>query len=124
MNPQPIKIPITARLRSYLDLLEKPDNQYVFGFIKEVASESQIINKKEKDGKMISKHLEEFTQRLKLSVLLRTNTVRNAYATRLKKGDVSIVKIAEMFTQTSSAVIRRYLDLFDQDVHKLNNILP
>lgn len=73
---------------------------------------------------MISKHLEEFTQRLKLSALLRTNTVRNAYATRLNKGDVSIVKIAEMFTQKSSAVIRRYLDLFDQDVHKLNNILP
>lgn len=51
MNLQPIKIPITARLRSYLDLLGKPDNQFVLRFIKEVALESQIINKKEKGWK-------------------------------------------------------------------------
>ena len=62
---------------------------------------------------------------MNLSVPLRTKTARDAYATSLKKGDVSIEKIAEMLGQTSTVVTRRYVDSFDQDeVHKINRILP
>ena len=125
VNPQSIKIPITDRLRSLLDRLGTRDSPYVLGLIKDGASETQIMNRKEKVGKLLNKHLDEIGCRLNLSVPLRTKTARDAYATSLKKGDVSIEKIAEMLGQTSTAVTRRYLDSFDQDeVHKVNSVLP
>lgn len=125
VNPHPIKIPITNRLRSLLDCLGKRESPYVLGLIKDGASESQIMNRKEKVGKIINKHLNEITSRLNLSVPLRTKTARDAYATSLKKGDISIEKIAEMLGHTSTAVTRRYLDSFDhEEVHKVNSVLP
>lgn len=125
MNPQSIKIPITDRLKVLLVILGKRDSPYVLGLIKDGASESQIMNRKEKVGKLLNKHLDEIGCRLNLSVPLRTKTTRDAYATTLKKGDVSIEKIAEMLGQTSTAVTRRHLDSFDQEVvHKVNSVLP
>ena len=125
VNPQSIKIPITDKLRYLLGILGKRESPYVLGLIKEGATESQIMNRKEKVGKLINKHLDEIGCRLNLSVPLRTKTARDAYATSLKKGDVSIEKIAEMLGQTSTAVTRRYLDSFDQEeVYRINEKLP
>jgi len=55
-----------------------------------------------------------------------TNKVsREAYATTLKKGNVSLEKIAEMLGHTSTMVTKNYLDSFDQEqIHEINQLLP
>jgi site-specific recombinase XerD len=64
-------------------------------------------------------------QRLNLSIQLTTKVSRDAYATSLKKNNVSIEKIAEMLGHSSTAVTRNYLDSFDlEEVHHINNLLP
>jgi len=87
--------------------------------------ESTVLNKKCKVGKLINRNLIELGERLGLSVKLTSKVTRDAYATTLKKGNVSIEKIAEMLGQTSTAVTKRYLDSFDQDqIHEINQVLP
>ncbi len=86
MNPQSIKIPITDRLRVLLVVLGKRDSPYVLGLIKDGASESQIMNRIEKVGKLLNNHFDEIGFRLNLSVPHRTKTARDAFATSLKKG--------------------------------------
>lgn len=44
------------------------------------------MNRKEKVGKLINKHLDEIGCRMNLSVPLRTKTARDAYGTSLKRG--------------------------------------
>ncbi len=57
------------------------------------------------------------------AIYLRLN--KGTCATSLKKGNISIEKIADMLGQTSTAVTRRYLDSFYQDeVHRVNSVLP
>jgi hypothetical protein len=125
VNPHPIRIPINEKINLLLDKIGKKDSPFVLGFLKDGFTESQLVNKKEKVGKMVNKELKKISTKLNLSVPLSTKTARDAYATSLKKGNVSIEKIAEMLGQTSTAVTRRYLDTFELDeVHRINHILP
>jgi hypothetical protein len=64
-------------------------------------------------------------ERLGLSVKLTTKVTRDAYATTLKKGNVSIEKIAEMLGHSSTMVTKNHLDSFDQEqFHEINQVLP
>ena len=124
-NPQVVRIPITEKLNRYLGKIGHKDSPYVLGFLKENSIESTVLNKKSKVGKLINKHLIELGERLGLSVKLTTKVTRDAYATTLKKGNVSIEKIAEMMGHTSTTVTKNYLDSFDQEqIHEINQVLP
>jgi integrase len=124
-NPQVVRIPITEKLNRYLDKIGHKDSPYVLGFLKENSMESTVLNKKSKVGKLINKHLIELGERLGLSVRLTSKVTRDAYATTLKKGNVSIEKIAEMMGHTSTTVTKNYLDSFDQEqIHEINQVLP
>jgi integrase len=124
-NPQVVRIPITEKLNRYLGKIGHKDSPYVLGFLKENSMESTVLNKKSKVGKLINKHLVELGERLGLSVRLTSKVTRDAYATTLKKGNVSIEKIAEMMGHTSTTVTKNYLDSFDQEqIHEINQVLP
>ena len=124
-NPQVVRIPITEKVNRYLGKIGHKDSPYVLGFLKENSMESTVLNKKSKVGKLINKHLIELGVRLGLSVKLTTKVTRDAYATTLKKGNVSIEKIAEMMGHTSTTVTKNYLDSFDQEqIHEINQVLP
>jgi len=124
-NPQVVRIPITEKLNRYLGKIGHKDSPYVLGFLKENSMESTVLNKKSKVGKLINKHLIELGERLGLSVRLTSKVTRDAYATTLKKGNVSIEKIAEMMGHTSTTVTKNYLDSFDQEqIHEINQVLP
>jgi integrase/recombinase XerD len=124
-NPQVVRIPITAKMMKFLNSISKEDSPYVLGFLRENSIESTVLNKKVKVGKLINKHLIELGERLGLSVKLTTKVTRDAYATTLKKGNVSIEKIAEMLGHSSTQVTKNYLDSFDQDqIHEINQVLP
>jgi integrase len=124
-NPQVVRIPITEKLNRYLGKIGHKDSPYVLGFLKENSMESTVLNKKSKVGKLINKHLIELGERLGLSVRLTSKVTRDAYATSLKKGNVSIEKIAEMMGHTSTTVTKNYLDSFDQEqIHEINQVLP
>jgi integrase len=124
-NPQLIRIPVTPKMQIILNRIGKKDSPYVLGFINENSRELTILNKKAKVGKFVNKHLTELGQRLNLSIQLTTKVSRDAYATSLKKNNVSIEKIAEMLGHSSTAVTRNYLDSFDlEEVHHINNLLP
>jgi integrase len=124
-NPQVVRIPITEKLNRFLGKIGKEDSPYVLGFLKENSMESTVLNKKCKVGKLINRNLIELGERLGLSVKLTTKVTRDAYATTLKKGNVSIEKIAEMLGHSSTMVTKNYLDSFDQEqVHEINQVLP
>lgn len=56
---------------------------------------------------------------------MTSKVTRDAYATTLKKGNVSIEKIAEMLGHSSTMVTKNYLDSFDQEqIHEINQVLP
>jgi site-specific recombinase XerD len=87
--------------------------------------ESTVLNKKCKVAKLINRNLIELGERLGLSVKLTTKVTRDAYATTLKKGNVSIEKIAEMLGHSSTMVTKNHLDSFDQEqIHETNQVLP
>jgi len=124
-NPLVVRIPITDKLNKFLDKIGHKESSYVLGFLKENSMESTVLNKKSKVGKLINKHLVELGEKLGLSVKLTTKVTRDAYATSLYKGGVSIEKIAEMLGHTSTSVTKNYLDSFDQEqIHEINLLLP
>jgi integrase len=124
-NPRPIKIPITSKLLELLEILGKKNSPYVLGILNDSMNEIQVLEKKSKFAHRINSHLKVISEKLNLSIELKTKTARDAYATTLKKNNVSIEKISEMLGHSNSVVTQHYLDNFeDEDIHSINSVLP
>lgn len=72
-------------------------------------------NKNHKLKAEIISQLEIISQKLNLSVPLRTKTARDSYATTLKRAGISKDKIGEMMDHSSSIVTEHYLASLDRE---------
>jgi integrase len=124
-NQQPIIIPITPKLESQLAEFGVKDSPYVLGFLKDGMTESQILDKRAKVAKELNKKLGIISQRLNLSVELKTKTTRDVYATYLRNKGVSLEIISNGLNHTSVNTTRHYLGAFDMStIHSVNSLLP
>ena len=120
-----IRIPISVKLSKLIEKYGDSKSPYVLGLIQEGMSEKQIINKKESVGKFINGHLKEIQNRLKLTIPLSSKISRDAYATTLRRNDVSIEVISQNLGHSSILVTKYYLEDFGFDViNNSNDCLP
>ena len=120
-----IRIPLVENLKNLIEKVGNRKSPYVLGFLKEGMSESQILEKKRRIGKIMNDNLKPLGQRLNFSIELLSETSRDAYATTLKRNGRSIEEIAEMLGHTSTTCTRNYLAQFDDtQLHTINQLLP
>jgi len=120
-----VRIPISIKLQNVIDRIGNRNSPYVLGYLKEGMSESQILEKVRKVGKLMNPHLKEIGKRLNFSIELLSETSRDAYATTLKRNGNSIEEIAEMLGHSSITCTRHYLSQFEEShIHNINDTLP
>jgi len=120
-----VRIPISIKLQNVIDRIGNRNSPYLLGYLKEGMSESQILEKIRKVGKLINPNLKEIGKRLNFSVELLSETSRDAYATTLKRAGHSMEEIAEMLGHSSITCTRHYLSQFEEShIHKINDSLP
>jgi integrase len=120
-----IRIPITSKLQNIIDRIGNKNSPFVLGFLKEGMSESQILEKVRKVGKLMNPNLKEIGKRLNFFIELLSETSRDAYATTLKRSGRSIEEIAEMLGHSSITCTRHYLSQFEEEhIHSINDVLP
>jgi site-specific recombinase XerD len=112
-------------LQNIIDRIGNKNSPFVLGFLKEGMSESQILEKVRKVGKLMNPNLKEIGKRLNFFIELLSETSRDAYATTLKRSGRSIEEIAEMLGHSSITCTRHYLSQFEEEhIHSINDVLP
>lgn len=114
-NRKKILVPLIDELKSLIDKIGDKDSPFILGKLNEGYTEKMFDNKNHKLKGQINAQLEIITQKLNLSVPLRTKTARDSYATTLKRAGVSKDKIGEMMDHSSSVVTEHYLASLDRE---------
>lgn len=114
-NRKKILVPLTEELKSIIDKVGVKESEYILGKLKDGYTENMFNNKNHKLKAEINAQLEIISQKLNLSVPLRTKTARDSYATTLKRAGVSKDKIGEMMDHSSSIVTEHYLASLDRE---------
>ena len=78
-------------------------------------TDNMFDNKSHKWKAIINAQLELITQKLNLSVPLRTKSARDSYATTLNRAGVSKDKIGEMLGHANSIVTEHYIASLDRE---------
>jgi len=71
INKKPVIVPLTKKVQSLLDKLGTHYSTFILGLLKEGYSEETIVNKSNKDRRIINSHLKGIGERLGLSAPLR-----------------------------------------------------
>lgn len=114
-NRKKILVPLIDELKSLIDKIGDKDSPFILGKLNEGYTEKMFDNKNHKLKGQINAQLEIITQKLNLSVSLRTKTARDSYATTLKRAGVSKDRIGEMMDHSSSVVTEHYLASLDRE---------
>jgi site-specific recombinase XerD len=88
---------------------------FILGKLNECYIEKILDSKNHKLKGQINAQLEIITQKLNLSVPLRTKTARYSFATTLKRAGVSKDRIGEMMGHSNSIVTEHYLASLDRE---------
>ena len=91
------------------------DSVFILGKLKEGYTDNMFDNKSHKWKAIINSQLELITQKLNLSVPLRTKSARDSYATTLNRAGVSKDKIGEMLGHANSIVTEHYIASLDRE---------
>ena len=123
-NRKKILVPLTDELKTLIYKIGDKESIYILGKLNEGYSEKMFDNKNHKLKAQFNAELEKISQRLNLSVSLRTKTARDSYATTLKRAGVSKDRIGEMMDHSSSLVTEHYLASLDREtVFEINKHL-
>jgi integrase len=114
-NRKKILVPLTNDLKSIIEKVGVKDSPFILGKLNDGYTEKMFDNKNHKLKGQINAQLEIITQKLNLSVPLRTKTARDSYATTLKRAGVSIDRIGEMMGHSNSIVTEHYLASLDRE---------
>ena len=112
---QEIIIPLTQPLKEVLNRVVDPTSSFVLGQIQEGYTEQQLINRKNKIRKRIHRELKLISEKLELSVVLRTANARDCYASSLRRNGVSRDNISMMLGHSNPIVTGHYLDSLNID---------
>lgn len=114
-NRKKIMVPLTNELKSLIDKVGVKDSAFILGKLKEGYTDNMFDNKSHKWKAIINAQLELITQKLNLSVPLRTKSARDSYATTLNRAGVSKDKIGEMLGHANSIVTEHYIASLDRE---------
>lgn len=114
-NRKKILVPLTTELKLLIDKVGVKESEYILGKLRDGYTENMFNNKNHKLKAEINSQLEIISQKLNLSVPLRTKTARDSYATTLKRAGISKDKIGEMMDHSSSIVTEHYLASLDRE---------
>jgi site-specific recombinase XerD len=108
-------VPLTNELKSLIDKVGVKESNFILGKLKEGYTDNMFDNKSHKWKAKINAQLELITQKLNLSVPLRTKSARDSYATTLNRAGVSKDKIGEMLGHANSIVTEHYIASLDRE---------
>lgn len=121
---QEIVVPINHKLENIISRIGNENSPFVLGFLKDGYSDENFDYMNRKVRKSVNKSLKQISERLGLSITLQLKTARDSYATVLKRQGVSVDKISEMLSHSSTAVTRHYLGSMDiESVFSVNENL-
>ena len=102
-------------MKSIIDKVGVKDSPFILGKLNDGYTEKMFDNKNHKLKGQINAQLEIISQKLNLSVPLRTKTARDSYATTLNRAGVSKDRIGEMMGHSNSIVTEHYLASLDRE---------
>jgi integrase len=114
-NRKKIMVPLTKELKSLIEKVGVKGSPFILGKLNDDYTEKMFDNKNHKLKGQINAQLEIISQKLNLSVPLRTKTARDSYATTLKRAGVSKDRIGEMMGHSNSIVTEHYLASLDRE---------
>lgn len=110
-----IVAPITPKLKELIDKVGVKTSPFILGYFDDDFSDFTFRNKINKVTIPINKKLGEISKKLNLSSELRLKTVRDSYATTLKRAGKSKDEISEMLGHSNSVVTEHYLANLDME---------
>lgn len=121
---QEIVVPINQKVENIISKVGDKNSPFLLGFLKDGYTDENFDYMNRKVRKSVNKSLKQISERLELSITLQLKTARDSYATVLKRQGVSVDKISEMLSHSSTAVTRHYLDSMDlESVFSINENL-
>ncbi|MCW3170373.1 tyrosine-type recombinase/integrase [Chryseobacterium sp. 09-1422] len=112
---QEIVVPINQKVQNIINKVGDKNSPFLLGFLKDGYTDENFDYMNRKVRKSVNKSLKQISERLDLSLTLQLKTARDSYATVLKRQGVSVDKISEMLSHSSTAVTRHYLGSMDME---------
>ena len=123
-NIKQIVVPINKQMRKSIDKIGNKNSPFILGELNEDFKENTFVNKSHKMRQTLNRNLSEISRKLNLSIPLKLETARDAYATILKRGGKSKDQIGEMLGHSNSVVTEHYLGSLDTDkTFEINEVL-
>ena len=117
-------VPINKQMRKSIDKIGNKNSPFILGELNEGFKENTFVNKSHKMRQTLNRNLSEISRKLNLSIPLKLETARDAYATILKRGGKSKDQIGEMLGHSNSVVTEHYLGSLDTDkTFEINEVL-
>lgn len=112
---QEIVVPINQKVENIINKVGDKNSPFLLGFLKDGYTDENFDYMNRKIRKNVNKSLKKISERMGLSITLQLKTARDSYATVLKRQGVSVDKISEMLSHSSTAVTRHYLGSMDME---------
>jgi integrase len=124
-----IKVSLIDPLKVIIEKYRNTDlnpNGYLFPFLADTETETQIRDRVQSVNKRINKHMKAIGIKLKIEMPITSYTARHSFASSLKKGNQSATIIAEFLGHKNISTTQAYLGSIEDNQQDkiMQNLIP